>query len=61
MSPMSQKSKASDTSRDFSKSKSPSSMDEDDDSESDDEEEKLRKKERSPRKDTLKRKAEVIQ
>lgn len=55
---MSPKSKASETSREFSKSKSPSSVDED--SESDDEDEKLRKKERSPRKDTLKRKAEVI-
>ncbi|OXA55492.1 chromobox protein homolog 8 isoform X2 [Folsomia candida] len=61
MSPMSQKSKTSETSREFSKSKSPSSMDDDEDSETDDEEEKLRKKERSPRKDTLKRKAEVIQ
>jgi hypothetical protein len=55
---MSPKSKTSErSSREFSKSKSPSSMD---DSDSDDEEEKLRKKERSPRKETLKRKAEVI-
>jgi hypothetical protein len=60
VSPTSRK-KAGETSRDFSKSKSPTpSLDETDEEEEEEEEEVEQVRVKSPRKETLKRKAEVI-